>query len=57
VIDIKQRQVVSVNVGESHLGLIGSFLRLVGANEALWNFGTFELVWFRLSASSKQFLT
>jgi len=57
VIDVQQGQVVPVNVGESHLGLVGCFLGLVGTHEALWHFGTFELVWFRLSASSRQFFT
>lgn len=37
VIDVKQLEVISVDVGKSHLGFICGFLNLVGADEALWH--------------------
>lgn len=30
---------ISIDVGETHLGLIGNLLCLVGTYEALWHFG------------------
>lgn len=37
VVDVEQRQVVSVDVGEAHLGLVGHLLGLRGSDEALWD--------------------
>ena len=37
VVDVEQRQVVSVDVGEAHLGLVGHLPSLRGSDEALWD--------------------
>lgn len=37
VVDVEQRQVVSVDVGKAHLGLISHLLSLRGPDEALWD--------------------
>lgn len=37
VVDVEQSQVVSVDVGKAHLGLIGHLLSLRGSDEALWD--------------------
>lgn len=37
VIDVEQRQVVSVNVRKPHLGLVCCLLSLRGADKTLWD--------------------
>lgn len=37
VVDVEQRHVVSVDVGEAHLGLVCHLLSLRGSDEALWD--------------------
>lgn len=37
VVDVEQRHVVPVHVGEAHLGLVGRLPSLRGSDEALWD--------------------
>ena len=37
VVDVEQRQVIAVNVRESHLGLVGGLPRVIGPHETLWD--------------------
>lgn len=37
VVDVEQRQVVSVNVSKAHLGLVCRLLSLRGADKTLWD--------------------
>lgn len=37
VVDVEQGEVVSVDVGKPHLGLISRLLGLGGAHKALWD--------------------
>ena len=37
MVHVEERQIVAINVRESHLALIGLFLHLVGSHEALWH--------------------
>ena len=37
VIDVEKRQMIAVDVGKTKLGVVGSLLRLVRPNEALWH--------------------
>lgn len=37
MVDIQQGQMISIYVGESHLGLVRRFLGFRGANKTLWD--------------------
>lgn len=37
MVDIEQSQVVSVDVGKPHLGVVCCLLSLIGTDEALWD--------------------
>lgn len=37
MVDVEQRQVVSINVSKPHLGLVSRLLSLRGADKTLWD--------------------